>query len=118
MRGRTNALRNGLAMKLLSIVSAWFLLAVFNSARADEPAVVKAAGVVEARTLVDVNPSMAGMLLRLGTEPDDPSKDITYLSHVKEGTILVYIIKRFHSRLMIIHLLPNSGVQFVTWEPT
>jgi hypothetical protein len=37
---------------------------------------------------------------------------------VKLGTVLVYTTKRFHPKLLIIHLLPDSGVQFVTWEPT
>jgi hypothetical protein len=36
----------------------------------------------------------------------------------KQGTVLVYTISRFQPKLLIIHLLPDSGVQFVTWEPT
>ena len=40
------------------------------------------------------------------------------LGDEQEGTILVYTIKRFAPKLLIIHLLPDSGVQFVTWELT
>jgi len=40
------------------------------------------------------------------------------VGNVKQGTVLVYTTKRLHPKLLIIHLLPDSGVQFVTWEPT
>ncbi len=40
------------------------------------------------------------------------------IGNAKRGTALVYTINRFHPKLLIIHLLPESGVQFVTWEPT
>jgi hypothetical protein len=37
---------------------------------------------------------------------------------VTHGTVLVYTISGFRPKLLIIHFLPDSGVQFVTWEPT
>jgi hypothetical protein len=37
---------------------------------------------------------------------------------VKQGMVVVYVTNHFHPKLLIIHLLPDSGVQFVTWEPT
>ncbi len=40
------------------------------------------------------------------------------VGNVKQGTVLVYVTKSFHPKLLIIYLLPDSGVQFVTWEPT
>lgn len=40
------------------------------------------------------------------------------LGSVQRGTVLVYTIKQFHPKLLIIHLLPESGVQFVSWEST
>jgi hypothetical protein len=40
------------------------------------------------------------------------------IGKVKHGTVLVYTINRFHAKLLIIHFLPDTGVQFVTWEPT
>jgi len=40
------------------------------------------------------------------------------IGSVKRGTVLVYTIKQFHPKLLIIHFLPESGVEFVTWEHT
>ena len=40
------------------------------------------------------------------------------IGQVTEGIVLVYTIHRYHPSLLIIHLLPSSGVQFVIWEPT
>src|ERR1041384_917655 len=37
---------------------------------------------------------------------------------VQRGTVLVYTIKQFHPKLLIIYFLPESGVAFVTWEHT
>ena len=37
---------------------------------------------------------------------------------VKQGTVVVYVIKHTPPALLVIYLLPDSGVQFVTWEPT
>jgi HlyD family secretion protein len=59
-----------------------------NAARAAEPAVVKATGTVEPRVVVDVSPAMAGIIKKLGAEPDDSTKTIDYGSQVKKGTIL------------------------------
>jgi hypothetical protein len=40
------------------------------------------------------------------------------IGDVKNGTVLIYMIKRIAPKLLIIHILPDLGVQFVTWEPT
>lgn len=40
------------------------------------------------------------------------------IGSAKRGTVLVYTIKQFHPKLLIIHFLPESGVEFVTWEHT
>ena len=37
---------------------------------------------------------------------------------VTDGTVQVYLIKLYHPKLLMIHLLPESGVHFVTWVPT
>src|SRR6185503_16910195 len=47
--------------------------------------------------------------------PDFPPwLEASAVGGVKQGTVLVYTINRFHPKLLIIHLLPDSGVQFVT----
>ena len=40
------------------------------------------------------------------------------VGRVTEGTVLVFTVNHYHPALLIIHILPTSGVQFVTWEPT
>ena len=41
----------------------------------------------------------------------------TAVGGVDRGTVCGYSISGFHPTMVIVHFLPESGVQFVTWYP-
>jgi HlyD family secretion protein len=59
--------------------------------RGDLPATITATGTVEPEEIVDVGAQVTGMIAKLGNDPNNPTKDIDYGSHVHVGTVLAHI---------------------------
>src|SRR5437868_5658186 len=67
---------------------------VFRTAavvRGDIRSTIDATGTIEPEEVVDVGAQIAGEIQSFGTDPSDPSKPISYGSHVDTGTILARI---------------------------
>jgi hypothetical protein len=108
---------------LMAMACAALLLAAFAGWQWLEAG--RATALVEVTRRIHPHASLAEVTQELGAAdytfqaPDFPPwLQASAVGNVKEGTVLVYVIKRFQPRLLIIHLLPDSGVQSVTWEQT
>ena len=69
-------------------------------------------------TLAEVAETLGPADYTLKAPEFPPWLEKSAIGNVKQGTVLVYLIKKLRPKLLIIHLLPGSGVQFVTWVPT
>jgi HlyD family secretion protein len=59
--------------------------------RGDLKAVVRTTGIVQPEEVVDVGAQVAGVIEKLGTDPDDAKKTIDWTSKVDVGTVLAQI---------------------------
>jgi HlyD family secretion protein len=59
--------------------------------RGNLSATINATGTLEPQEVVDVGAQVAGQVVSFGTDPQDPSKPIDYLTQVKKDTVLARI---------------------------
>ena len=56
--------------------------------RGDLRSTINATGTIEPEEVVDVGAQVAGRIESFGTDPRDPSKPVSYGSHVEQKTVL------------------------------